>query len=355
MDSIKTSDYFIHFNSNCYKHINSHLSENNYSIIFILVDENTHNYCLTKFLSQVETESQIEIIEIDSGEHHKTIDTCVGIWNALSELGADRKSLLINLGGGVITDIGGFIASTFKRGINYINVPTSLLAMVDASVGGKTGVDLGHLKNQIGVINPGEMVLIDTSYLETLPKNQFRSGMAEMLKHGLIASKDYWNEFMNLDDNNVEKLDKLIHDSVIIKKRIVEKDPNEKGLRKALNYGHTLGHAIESYFLSNQNKKDLLHGEAIVIGMILETYISTKISGFSKVSCDMIKSTFLKYFEQENILDSDYKPIIDLLKFDKKNEHGNINFVLLESIGNPKVDCQVPNKLIIEAFSYYKS
>ena len=354
MDSIQTSDYFIHFNSNCYSYLNSHLSETNYSIIFILVDENTHNYCLTKFLSQVETDNQIEIIEIESGEHHKTIDTCVGIWNALSELGADRKSLLINLGGGVITDIGGFIASTFKRGVNYINVPTSLLAMVDASIGGKTGVDLGHLKNQIGVINTGEMVLIDTSYLETLPENQFRSGMAEMLKHGLIASEDYWNEFENLDDISNTKLDKLIHDSVSIKKRIVEKDPNEKGLRKALNYGHTLGHAIESYFLSNQNKKDLLHGEAIVIGMILESYISTKISGFSKTACDTIKSVFLKYYEQVTILESDYEPIIELLKFDKKNEHGNINFVLLESVGNVKVDCQVPNKLIIEAFNYYK-
>lgn len=355
MDSIQTSDYFIHFNSNCYKHLNIHLSETNYSIIFILVDENTHNYCLTKFLSQVETDNQIEIIEIESGEQHKTIDTCAGIWNALSELGADRKSLLINLGGGVITDIGGFIASTFKRGINYINVPTSLLAMVDASVGGKTGVDLGHLKNQIGVINTGEMVLIDTSYLETLPKNQLRSGMAEMLKHGLISSEEYWNKFANPNEINRQELDELIHYSVVIKKNIVEHDPNENGLRKTLNYGHTLGHAIESYFLSNPNKKDLLHGEAIVIGMILETYISTKICGFPVNTCNSIKTVFLKYFDYEDILESDYESIIELLKFDKKNEHGNINFVLLKSIGNPKVDCQVSNELIVEAFNYYKS
>lgn len=355
MDSIQTSDYSIHFNSNCYKYLNAHLSQNNYSIVFVLVDENTHNYCLSMFLSQVETENQIEIIEIESGEQHKTIDTCVGIWNALSELGADRKSLLINLGGGVITDIGGFIASTFKRGINYINVPTSLLAMVDASVGGKTGVDLGHLKNQIGVINSGEMVLIDTSYLETLPENQLRSGMAEMLKHGLIASEDYWNKFTNPNEISSQELVKLIHDSVVIKKNIVEQDPHENGLRKTLNYGHTLGHAIESYFLSNPNKKDLLHGEAIAIGMILETYISTKICGFSENACNEIKAIFLKYFEHENILESDYEPIIELLKFDKKNEHGNINFVLLETIGKPKVDCLVPNKLIIEAFKYYKA
>lgn len=355
MDSIQTSNYSIHFNSYCYKFLNEHFTQNNYSIVFVLVDENTHNYCLSKFLSQVETRIQIEIIEIESGEQHKTIETCVGVWNALSELGADKKSLLINLGGGVITDIGGFIASTFKRGINYINVPTSLLAMVDASVGGKTGVDLGHLKNQIGVINSGEMVLIDTSYLETLPENQFRSGMAEMLKHGLIANEDYWNVFAKSNTLNSEELDILIHDSVSIKKKIVEQDPKENGLRKTLNYGHTLGHAIESYFLSNKDKKDLLHGEAIAIGMILETYISTKIHEFSESSCDIIKDVILEYFNKVDILESDYNPIIELLKFDKKNEHGNINFVLLEAIGKPKVDCLVPNELIIEAFNYYKA
>ncbi|WP_250436594.1 3-dehydroquinate synthase [Hanstruepera flava] len=355
MDSIQTSDYFIHFNSTCYNKLNAHLAEHNYSIIFVLVDANTHNYCLSNFLRQVETTCQIEIIEIEPGEQHKTIDTCVGVWNALSELGADRKSLLINLGGGVITDIGGFIASTFKRGINYINVPTSLLAMVDASVGGKTGVDLGHLKNQIGVINTSEMVLIDTAYLQTLPQNQLRSGMAEMLKHGLIADRAYWDVFENPSKLNVNDLDSLIYDSVLIKKNIVEKDPNENGLRKTLNYGHTLGHAIESYFLSHSNKDSLLHGEAIAIGMILATYISIKVSGFSMEQCENIKQTILNYFPKETIQDSDYLPIIELLKFDKKNEHGNINFVLLEDIGKPKVDCKVSNDIIIEAFNYYKA
>ncbi|WP_223034501.1 3-dehydroquinate synthase [Hanstruepera marina] len=355
MDSIRTSDYDIHFNSTCYKKLNIHLAERNYSIIFVLVDENTHNYCLPSFLSQVVTNSHIEIIEIEPGEHHKNIDTCVGVWNALSELGADRKSLLINLGGGVITDIGGFIASTFKRGINYINVPTSLLAMVDASVGGKTGIDLGHLKNQIGVINTSEMVLIDTAYLQTLPQNQLNSGMAEMLKHGLIADKSYWDEFKNPNEINANNLNSLIYDSVLIKKNIVEEDPNENGLRKTLNYGHTLGHAIESYCLSHPDKNSLLHGEAIAIGMILATYISVKISRFSMEQCENVKRTILNYFPKETIQDSDYLPIIELLKFDKKNEHGNINFVLLEEIGKPKVDCKVSNEIIIEAFNYYKA
>jgi 3-dehydroquinate synthase len=355
MESVNTTNYSIHFNSVCYVKLNTHLASENYSTIFILVDENTHNDCLSPFLSKLETDCRIEIIEIESGEINKTIDTCVGVWNVLSELGADRRSLLINLGGGVITDIGGFIASTFKRGINYINVPTSLLAMVDASVGGKTGVDLGHLKNQIGVINSGEMVLIDTSYLETLPENHSRSGMAEMLKHGLISDEKYWDKFKTPDLINNADFDQLIYDSVIIKKNIVEEDPNENGLRKTLNFGHTLGHAIESYFLAHKNKKSLLHGEAIAIGMILATYISSKVCDFSKAKCNDIKTVILKYFNKAEILESDYLPIIELLKFDKKNEHGNINFVLLEAIGEPKIDCLVSNSIIIEAFDYYKS
>ncbi|OBX24189.1 MULTISPECIES: 3-dehydroquinate synthase [Bizionia] len=352
MKSIQTETYPIHFNSNSYTALNTHLKQTNYSLIFILVDENTHNLCLTKFLQQVETTCTIEIIEIESGEEHKTIETCVGVWNVLSELGADRKSLIINLGGGVVTDLGGFVASTFKRGINYINVPTSLLAMVDASVGGKTGVDLGHLKNQIGVINSGEMVLIDTSFLETLPENQMRSGLAEMLKHGLIYSRDYWNKFTTTETLNY---DDLIYESVIIKNSIVTQDPLEENLRKTLNYGHTLGHAIESYFLSHPEKEALLHGEAVAIGMILANYISTELTGLSKVENDEIKTVIKTIFGEVTVLPSDYDAIIELLKYDKKNEHGNINFVLLEDMGKTKINCLVSNDVIVKAFEYYKA
>ncbi|UPS90978.1 MULTISPECIES: 3-dehydroquinate synthase [unclassified Bizionia] len=352
MKSIHTETYPIHFNSNCYIALNTHLKQTNYSLIFILVDENTHNFCLTKFLQQVETTCTIEIIEIESGEEHKTIETCVGVWNVLSELGADRKSLIINLGGGVVTDLGGFVASTFKRGIHYINVPTSLLAMVDASVGGKTGVDLGHLKNQIGVINSGEMVLIDTSFLETLPENQMRSGLAEMLKHGLIYSRDYWNKFTTTDRLNYND---LIYESVIIKNEIVTQDPLEENLRKTLNYGHTLGHAIESYFLSHPEKEALLHGEAVAIGMVLANYISTELTGFSKVENDKIKTVIKTIFGEVTVLPSDYEAIIELLKYDKKNEHGNINFVLLEDMGKTKINCLVSNAIIVDAFEYYRA
>lgn len=353
MDSISTNDCTIHFNESCYNALNEHLMKNNFSKIFILVDENTHTHCLPLFLGKIETNIEIEIIEIESGEINKTIDTCLGVWETLSELNADRKSLLINVGGGVITDLGGFVACTFKRGIAYINVPTSLLSMVDASVGGKTGVDLGHLKNQIGVISNPDLVLIDTKYLNTLPSNQIRSGLAEMLKHGLISDKKYWDKFNELHKLTIDDLDGLIHESVLIKKNVVENDPFENDLRKTLNYGHTLGHAIETYFLSHSGKPSLLHGEAIIIGMILASYISTQLTNFSNSNNLEIKRLFLSYYGRVTIEEEDYFPIIDLLKYDKKNNHGNINFVLLKSIGNPVIDCIVDENIIIDAFKFY--
>ena len=355
MDSITANKSIIHFNNTCYTSLNQHIEDNNFSNIFILVDENTHLHCLPKLLEKLETDKTIEIIEIESGEINKTIETCVGVWNALSELDADRKSLMINIGGGVITDLGGFVACTFKRGIAYINIPTTLLSMVDASVGGKTGVDLGHLKNQIGVISNPDLVLIDTPYLDTLPQDQMRSGLAEMLKHGLITGEGYWNKFQDLSKLSLDNLDELIYESVIIKRDVVTEDPFEDGLRKTLNFGHTLGHAIESYYLSNPNKTTLLHGEAIIIGMILACYMSTELVGFPKETTDSIKKLFLSYYDKVTIEKNDYPAIIELLKYDKKNNHGNINFVLLESIGKCKMDCLVDNKLIIEAFEFYTS
>ncbi|WP_163515693.1 3-dehydroquinate synthase [Gelidibacter japonicus] len=355
MTSITTNSYAVHFNAKGYKELNNYLKNNHFSKLFIIVDTNTHVHCLPRFISKLETDLTCEIIEIDAGEAHKNIETCVGVWNALSELGADRKSLIINVGGGVVTDLGGFVACTFKRGLKYINVPTSLLSMVDASVGGKTGIDLGPLKNQVGVISSGDMVIVDTGFLDTLPQNHLKSGLAEMLKHGLIYDREYWNKFLNLNTLTLDDLDALIHQSVEIKNHIVTEDPNEHGLRKTLNFGHTLGHAIESYFLSQTDKEELLHGEAIAIGMIMEAYISSHLLGFPKDDLKTIKETFLKIFKRVTIEASDHNAIIDLLKYDKKNEHGNINFVLLQRIGMPKIDCLVENELIIKAFDYYRS
>lgn len=353
MNSIETKTYTVHFNTKGYTALNNYIEHSKFSKIFILVDTNTQEYCMAKFMAQLETKITIEVIEIDAGEQHKTINTCVGVWSALSDLGADRKSLILNLGGGVVTDLGGFVACTFKRGIKYINIPTSLLAMVDASIGGKTGVDLGALKNQIGVISSGDMVIIDTSYLDTLPQNQMKSGLAEMLKHGLIVDKAYFDKLTDLSKFTLKDLDVLIHESVVIKKTIVTKDPFEQNERKHLNFGHTLGHAIESYFLSHPEKEELLHGEAIAIGMILECFISAEILNLTKQDLEYITNALNKIYKPVTIEPSDYDAIIDLLKYDKKNEHGNINFVLLDAIGSPKTDCLVDNELIIRSFEYY--
>jgi 3-dehydroquinate synthase len=319
----------------------------------MIVDENTLEHCYPVFCSKVETSLEIEVIQIEAGETNKNIETCSGVWNALSELNADRKCLVINIGGGVVTDLGGFVASTYKRGVNYINVPTSLLAMVDASVGGKTGVDLGNLKNQIGVINTSEMVLIDTAFLSTLPQNEMRSGLAEMLKHGLIQDEQYWNKMIDLSKLTSSDLNGLIYESVVIKNNVVTQDPKEEGLRKALNFGHTLGHAIESYYLENESKTTLLHGEAVAIGMVLACYISTKLTNFSMDTCNSIKQTILDTYEKVTFETEDLDPIIELMKFDKKNSHGNINFVLLNAIGKTVIDQTVPNNIIKESFNYY--
>ena len=355
MQSIAANGYPILFGENGYEFLNSFIKENNYSIIFILTDTNTNEYCLTRFLPFLSTEKTIEIIEIEAGEIEKNINTCVEIWTILTELGGDRKSLLINVGGGVITDIGGFVASTFKRGIDFIHIPTTLLAMVDASVGGKNGVDLGNLKNQIGVINVPKIVLIDTEYLSTLPQNEMRSGLAEMLKHGLIFDSKYWEQFKELGVLDFADFDELIHRSIVIKNEIVMQDPTENGIRKALNFGHTLGHAIESYFLENKNKKTLLHGEAIAAGMILESYISWQKKLLSAVEYLEIKNTINGVFENIVFGEDDLQPILDLLIHDKKNEYGKIQFALLDGIGNIKINQEVENELIIKSFADYKS
>lgn len=354
MKSITTKNAVVHFNSKVYSELNSYIKATHPSIIFVLVDTNTHEYCLPNFLAQLESNDiVVEVMEMPEGEDHKTIDICTGVWEALSDYNADRKSLLINLGGGVVTDLGGFVASTYMRGIDYINVPTTLLAMVDASVGGKTGVDLGTLKNQVGVISEGSMVLVDTSYLSTLPQKHMVSGYAEMIKHGLIYDKAYWETLTNLEALDISHLDQLIYDSVIIKNKVVTDDPKEQGLRKILNFGHTLGHAIESYFLGNADKTPLLHGEAIAIGMILEAFLSTKICGLPIKAYENIKEEILKTFSKVAIDTRDQAIIIDLLKHDKKNSYGKVKFVLLEAIGTPKIDCEVNNTLILEAFEDY--
>jgi 3-dehydroquinate synthase len=352
MESIISFSTQIHFKYLGYEALESHLKISNYSSVFILVDENTREHCLPKFLASLGGSYNFETIEIESGEINKTITCCIKVWEELSNKGADRQSLLINLGGGVITDLGGFVASTYRRGIDFINVPTSLLAMVDASVGGKTGVDMGMLKNQIGVINQPKMVLIIPKFLNTLDKRQLNSGFAEMLKHGLITSEPFWRVLKQV--NSVDQMEDHIYESILIKNEIVRQDPREKSLRKILNFGHTLGHAIESYFLDHEERESLLHGEAIAIGMILEAFLSHQQTGLGINQLEDIKMTINKHFKKVDFNDNDIRVIIDLLKYDKKNSHGSIFFVLLKRIGEAQIDNRVPDDTLSQAFSYYK-
>ena len=353
MQTILATNYSVFFNETGYEKLASYLIPSSYSRIFILVDENTSQYCLPHLLNNLATEIEIEIIELEAGESHKNIATCTEVWAALSELGADRKSIIINLGGGVISDLGGFVACTFKRGIDFINIPTTLLSMVDASIGGKNGVDLGNLKNQIGIIREPKAVIIDTEFLSTLSQREMRSGLAEMLKHGLIFDKKYWDKFKNLKDLNTEDLNELIHQSIQIKNTIVCEDLSENGIRKALNFGHTLGHGIESYFLENENKNSLLHGEAIAAGMILESYISKEKGWLTNEEYHEIKYIINDIFERIEFNENDINQIIELLIYDKKNEFGKVQFALLEGIGKIKINQESDNELIYKAFEDY--
>ena len=352
MKSIKAVSYPVHFQDIAYKELSNLISTNNYSTIFILVDENTFEHCYPKFIPNLETNRPIEVIEIESGEINKNLETCIGVWNAITELGGDRKSLMITLGGGVITDLGGFVASCFKRGIDFVNIPTTLLSMVDASVGGKTGVDLGVLKNQIGLFANPEMVIVDTDYLTTVTEREIKSGTAEIIKYGITY------DVKLLDDIKEHKqlhINDLIYRSIEIKNEVVLEDPKEKSLRKILNFGHTLGHAIESFYLESEDKENLTHGEAIAIGMVCESFMSSKLLGFPTEKVNEVKEIVLSIYDRITLLKEDYSAIMELLKHDKKNVNGQVNFVLLNDYEDYKLDCKVPEDLIIESMEFYNS
>ena len=322
MKEIESDNYSIWIGENSL----SKLNVSKYSKIGILVDENTKEFCLP-LLSKIK---KSVIIEIKSGEENKNIDTCNLIWNKLTKNSFDRDSLLINLGGGVIGDMGGFCASTYKRGIDFIHIPTSLLAMVDASVGGKLGVDFNGLKNQVGLFSNPKTVIINPKFLETLPEDELRSGFAEVVKHALITDNNLWNHLKN---NPFQELDweEIIETSVQIKNKIVISDPKEKGERKKLNFGHTFGHAIESYYL--QKGTPILHGEAIFMGIILESELSSlSVSEKNDIKNYILSNFSLPYTPSKSNL-------LNFLRNDKKNFEEKINFSLLNTIG----DCTINN------------
>ena len=313
--------------------------------VALLVDENTAQHCLPYFESE-----QFLIIEIKSGEINKNLRTCEQIWEALTKAGFSRKSLLVNVGGGVIGDMGGFAASTYKRGIRFVNYPTTLLAMVDANIGGKLGIDFMGLKNHIGLFNDPERILIFTDFLKTLPPRELRSGYGEVIKHGLIYDKNYWDDTQN---SQFPELDwqKVIQRSVEIKSEVVKEDPKENGLRKILNYGHTLGHAVETWYLNNQ--KSLLHGEAIATGMILEAHLSFQLDLLDRNDLDEIISYISSIYE--DIAIPPMENLMELMGQDKKNVGNEINFSLLEKIGKCVYDMKVDEKMIAAAINFYNT
>lgn len=320
--------------------------------VFILTDENTHKFCLPVFFDKISI-AKSNVCVIKSGDSHKNVETLASVWQFLSEKGATRKSLLINVGGGMITDLGGFAASTFKRGMRYINIPTTLLGAVDAAVGGKTGINFNGLKNEVGVINPAELVLIDTVFFKTLDHQNLLSGMAEVLKHALIAKKIDWEKVsaFDLEKFDLALLKPILADSIAIKERIVEEDPFEKNIRKALNFGHTIGHAFES--MSYEKNTPVLHGYAVAWGMIAELYLSHKLLGFPKdimiEAVRLIKNAYGSFF----ITCNDYDRLFELMTHDKKNDSKEINFTLLGGIGDIRTNQNTTQKEIFEALDFY--
>ena len=320
------------------------------SNVFVIVDENTKRFCLP-LLRQVVAE--VKLIEIAAGEENKGIDTCQVIWTQLMEQKADRNSLVLNLGGGVIGDMGGFCASTFKRGMDFIQMPSTLLSQVDASIGGKLGIDFLQVKNSIGLFKDPQAVLVDIRFLRTLPANEIRSGFAEIVKHSLIADREQWDRIKLI--RNLQDIDwgDYVYPSLLIKQQVVEQDPFEKGIRKALNFGHTVGHAIEG--LALESSQPLLHGEAIAIGMICESWLSHKIIGLPATELAEITDFFLRIYDSYDLSHLPYDKLIQLMANDKKNIGKAINFSLLPKAGSVEINQTCAPSLIMESLDYYQS
>ena len=328
------------------------IAECEHDRIFVLVDETTNKLCWS-LVKDYLCLKDAQTIVIGATDRRKNLDTLVHVWESLQQGKATRHSLLINLGGGMVTDLGGFAASTYKRGINFINVPTTLLAMVDASVGGKTGINFGGLKNEIGIFNDAEFVLLDTNWLRTLDEENIRSGYAEMLKHGLIADETMWAELINfnLAQPNLRQLAPMLNKSVRIKERIVAEDPHEKGIRKALNLGHTFGHAFESWAMKHQ---PVLHGYAVAFGLIAELYLATTRTDFPTERMRQTVNFIRAYYGSLPITCNDYPELIELMHHDKKNRGNEINVTLLGGIGDIRIDQTITEEDIKEALDFFR-
>jgi len=338
---------YIEITQNSKQYIANYLGENSYSKVFVLYDENSKKYCFPILGNSIVNAIKIEI---KSGEENKTLETCSFIWQAFTEANADRNALLINLGGGVIGDMGGFCASTYKRGIDFINIPTTLLSQVDASIGGKLGIDFNGFKNHIGLFNLPKKVIIDPVFLQTLAPNQIRSGFAEMLKHGFIKDSIHLIELSKIDLENCNWLP-YIKKSIRVKNEIVVSDPYEKIERKLLNFGHTIGHAVESYFINNN--APILHGEAVALGIITEAYLSSKYLKLEGDEQKKIIEIIDSFFDRIKIPKGGINEILANLDQDKKNTNSVIQSVLLTKIGQPKHSIEISKEDVLEALNNY--
>ena len=361
------------------------IAESEHDRVFVLTDDTTHECCLPKVTALLAQYDAVPIT-IAHGDQHKTLAALGDVWTALQHGGATRHSLLINLGGGMITDLGGFAAATFKRGINFINIPTTLLAMVDAAVGGKTGINFGGLKNEIGAFADARFVIINTCFLDTLDAENLCSGYAEMLKHALISDERMWAEHVNFDlsQPDLAELQRMVAESIAVKERIVAEDPHEHGIRKALNFGHTIGHALEEFALqqaggavvstapnsqltsggavvstapNNQltsGNRPLLHGYAVAFGLIGELYMSARKAGFPTDRLHQTARFIRENYAQTEFTCNDYPTLLNLMRHDKKNTSGVINFTLLHNIGDIRINQTATDEEIREALDFIR-
>ncbi len=351
MESIQLKDYTIYVGP-LQRSLPGFLEKLSYSALFVIADDNTKKHCLP-LLKEMLGDIGWDLILIPPGEGHKNLNTCRHIWAQLMKRQAGRDALVLNLGGGVIGDMGGFCAATFKRGLRFIQIPTTLLSQVDASIGGKLGVDFMQVKNSIGLFRDPLGVFVDPAFLATLPRREVRSGYAEIIKHSLIADATQWEHLRQLRRLGEGGWEALITPSLHIKKKIVEADPFENGLRKALNFGHTIGHAIEGFALETDTP--LLHGEAIAIGMACEAYLSAKEVGLPENDVEQIARYIIGHYGHQPLKPEHYEAYLNLMGNDKKNEGHRINFSLINPVGRAVINRHCPPERIVESLDFYNN
>lgn len=328
--------------------------------IFLLVDANTEKHCLPRLLNTVTEFMPDHILVTEAGEEHKTLANASEIWQELAALGADRHSVLVSLGGGVVTDLGGFAASSFKRGIRCVHIPTTLIGMADAAIGGKTGIDLDGVKNQVGTFHPPDAVIIHPGFLVTLDKEHLRSGMAEVAKSALIGDRQFWNRLrakgLNFQANlpaSDPSWTQIVRTAAAIKHRVVRKDPEEKRERKLLNFGHTVGHAFESLML--RKGTPVSHGAAVAMGMACASWLSVKLAGLEPAACDAIDTWITAGYGSFPVAEDDIPRLLDLMAGDKKNRDGELRFTLISAPGRGLVNCHVSYRMAEESLRWYQA